>query len=296
MSPMNQKQYTYLPPDLAEKLDDVQLSVRKSMAGMRQNQHRSDSLGSSVEFAEYREYYPGDPLNQLDWDVYARSDRFVVRESYEEVSADCYVLLDLSASMQFAHGAEMEKIAYGRYLAAGILYLMVNQGDSAGLITFDTGIREFFDRASTDSGLKPHLEYLDSEDTGGEGDIESALHEVTELVDGPAMVVLISDLLQESEPIIRGLHHLDHEKMDVTVFHVMDPTELSLSMDGLVELEDMETGSEMTVQPDAVRDLYVEQVNQHLDEIRTNCTNMQMDYHFSDTGKPVHELIMERCF
>lgn len=293
---MKQEQYTYLPSDLAQRLEGLRIAVRRPMSGMRQSEHRSDSLGSAVEFAEYRDYYPGDPLKRLDWAVYARTDRYVVREAYEEVSANCYVLLDNSASMQFSYDGEMDKIEYARYLAAGILFVMVNQGDSAGLATFDSDVRHFFDATSSASGLTPHLGHLESEESGGEGNIESALHEITEFVDGPAFIVLISDLLQESDRILRGLHHLNHEKFDVTVFHVMDPAELTLPMEGLVEFEDMETGSNMTVEPDEVRDMYMEQVNQHTERIRTNCTNLQMDYLFSDMNTPVHELIKKRCF
>jgi len=292
---MKDDKYTYLPSDMAQRLEALEIAVRRPMSGMRQNQHRSDSLGAAVEFAEYRDYTPGDPLKRLDWAVYARTDKYVVREAYEEVSATCYVLLDISASMQFSYEEEMDKIDYARHLAAGILYVMVNQGDAAGLATFDDGLRTFLDATASDAGLKPHLDYLDSKDTGGEGDIESALHEITEHMEGPTFIVLISDLLQNSDRILRGLHHLDHEDMDVTVFHVMDPAELTLPMEGLVEFEDMETGGRMTVEPEEVRDMYVEQVNKHTDRIRTNCTNMQMDYLFADTATPVHELIMRRA-
>ncbi len=292
---MNQQTFEYLPPDLVQQLEGLEIAFRRPMAGMRQSQHRSDSLGAAVEFAEYREYYPGDPLNRLDWDVYARTDQYVVREAHEEISARCFVLLDISSSMAFGYEGEMDKSDYGRYLAASIMYIMVNQDDSAGIVTFDSSVHDFYEPTTTPSGLKPHLECLEERKTGGEGDIEAALHEVTEMIDSSAFIVLVSDLLQKSDRIRRGLHHLHHEEMDVTVFHIMDPAELTLPMDGLVELEDMETGGKMTIEPDEVRDIYVEQVNQHNEELRNSCTDLQMDYLFADTSTPVTELVMKRC-
>lgn len=293
---MEREEYTYLPSGLARRLEGLHIAVRRPMASLRRSQHRSESLGSAVEFAEYRDYQPGDPLKRLDWSVYARSDRYVVREAYQEVSARCFVLLDSSASMQFGYDGPMGKIEYARYLAAGVMFVMVNQGDSAGLITFDSGVRYFFNAATTPAGLRPHLKHLEDHETGGEGDIEAALHEVTDLIEGPALIVVISDLLQQSRRIIRGLHHLDHDNMDVTVFHLMDPAELTLPMSGLVELEDMEGGGRMTVECEEVRDMYMQQVNRHMDRIRRNCLNMQMDYLFSDTTTPVHEFILKRSF
>lgn len=291
-----EERYTYLPAKLADRLQSAGISVRRQMAGMRQSQHRSDELGASVEFAEYREYHPGDPLKEIDWAVYARSDRYVIRQAFKEVSAQCYVLLDISRSMNYSGDGPMTKIDYGKYLAAGMMFTMVNQGDSAAMITFDEDIQDYFPLTTTPKGLKPALERLETVETTGAGDIEAVLHKVSELVGNKSFIVVISDFLQDSGRILKGLHHLHHDGMDVTVFHIMDPAELTLSMQGLTELIDMETSRKMTVDLAEVRDSYVKQANRHIEHIRKSCINMQMDYLFSDTRLPVHELILKRSF
>ncbi len=291
-----QETYKYLPAKLAQKLQVAGISVRKPMAGMRQSQHRSDSLGASVEFAEYREYHPGDPLKRIDWSVYARTDRYVIREAFKEVSARCFVLLDVSRSMDFSHSGPMTKLDYAKYLAAAMMFVMVNQNDSAALITFDNDMKEYFEPTTTPMGLKPALQHLEEAEAAGAGNIEAALHKTAELVSGRSFIVIISDFLQSSEEVLRGFHHLHHDGMDVTVFHIMDPSELTLPMSGLTELKDMESDEKLTVDIEEVRDMYVMQVNRHIEYLQKNCMNMQMDYLFSDTNKPVHELILQRSF
>ncbi len=288
--------YKYLPSRLAQRLLTSSINVDKPMDGMRQSQHHSDSIGSSVEFAEYREYHPGDPINRVDWAVYARTDRHVIREAFKEVSATCYVLLDISASMDYQHDGPMSKLDYGKYLAAAMMFAMVNQSDSSALVTFDAKMKGYFEPASTPSGLKPALLHLEDVQTGGEGNIEASLHDVAELLSDRSLIVVISDFLQDCDSMLRGLHHLHHEGMDVTVFHVVDPSEMTLSMRGLTELIDMETGQKLSLDLDAVRDTYIRQANRHIERIQRTCLNMQMDYFFCDTRKPVHEPVLKRSF
>lgn len=264
------------------------------MAGMRQSQHHSDSLGASVEFAEYRDYHPGDPINRLDWAVYARTDRLMIRQAYKEVNAQCLVMLDISRSMDYQYDGPLSKLDYAKYLAAGMMFAMVKQGDSAGLITFDRQIRDRFAPTDNATGLKPALNHLESLETGGTGDIETVLHGLEGMIQNRSFVVLISDMLQDSSRILKGLHHLRHNGMDVTVFHVIDPSELTLPMKGLTELTDMESGKKMTVNLDEIRDRYIKEVNSHIERLQKSCLNMQMDYHFADTRTPVHELILRR--
>ncbi len=264
------------------------------MSGMRQSQHHSDVLGASVEFAEYRDYYSGDPLNRIDWAVYARTDRLVIRQAYKEVSARCTIMLDISRSMDYGYGGPMHKIEYAKYLAAGMMFAMVNQGDAAGLSTFDHRIRDQFEMINSAMGLRPALRHLETLIPGQSGDIESALHELGKSLTRKSFVVLISDLLQDASRILRGLHHLYHKGMDVTVFHIMDPAEVTLPMQGLTELTDMESGKRMTVNLDEIRDRYVMAVNAHIAQLQRQCLNLRMDYHFADTRTPIHELILRR--
>lgn len=291
---MANETYKYLPSGMADRLRRMEITVRRAMSGGRQGQHRSQAFGASVEFAEYRDYVPGDAINRIDWGVYARTDRFVVRESHEEVNLRTYVLLDVSRSMAYDYEGPMSKMEFASYLAAGILYCMVQQGDSGALITFDSGVRKVFEPASTAVGMKPLLEHLETIEPEANGDIENALHEAADLIKGRALVVIISDLLQDPEKMMRGVHHLHHTGKEITVFHVLDPAELSLPQSGLAELTHMETGERMTVDLDEIRSGYMRQVSTYLEEVRSACTNLQAAYIRADTSMDAIEVLRMR--
>jgi uncharacterized protein (DUF58 family) len=286
--------YKFLPSGMADRLRRMEITVRRAMSGGRQGQHRSHAFGASVEFAEYRDYVPGDAFNRIDWGVYARTDRFVVRESHEEVNLRTYVLLDVSGSMAYDHDGPMSKMDFACYLAAGMLYCMVQQGDSGGLITFDSKLRQVFEPASTAVGMKPLLEHLETITPEASGDIETALHEVADIIKGRALVVIISDLLQDPIKMMRGVHHLHHTGKEITLFHVLDPAELTLPHGGLTEITHMETGERMTVDLDEVRTGYLRQVRTYLDEVRTACTNLQAAYILADTSMDAIEVLRMR--
>jgi uncharacterized protein (DUF58 family) len=149
--------YKYLPPQMAEHLQNMGIAVRKQMDGGMQGLHRSPAFGSSVEFAEYRPYVQGDPIRRIDWSVYARTDRYVIRRFHDEVNIRAHVLLDTSESMAYGEQGSMPKMEYGCYLAACIMYMMINQGDSAGLMTFDDDMRHMHEPAGSFVGLRPML-------------------------------------------------------------------------------------------------------------------------------------------
>ncbi|MES2981330.1 MAG: DUF58 domain-containing protein [Verrucomicrobiota bacterium] len=287
--------FAYLPSGFQERLKNVEIRVRKPIVGDRQNQHRSKTFGSSVEFAQYREYMEGDPLQRIDWNVYARSDKYVIRQSFEEVNAKTYVLLDISASMNWQGSGKMTKLDYGRYLAAGMLFTMVKQGDSAGLVTFDRKIRHFDQPVSSAMGIRPMLEHLENIEAGEPGDVEAVLHETAELARGKVLIILISDLLQDAESIIRGLHHLRHGGKEITIFHVLDPMEISLhGVKGLAELTELESKKDIVVDMDAIRESYQRKVQQHLSDLKRRCLDMGLDYELGDTNTDPFSLIRKR--
>ena len=287
-------EYRYLPARMAERLRGIEIGVRRPMDGSNQGLHRSPAFGSSVEFAEYREYIPGDPIARIDWPVYARSDRYMIRRFHEDVSIRCYVLLDVSGSMGYKGTGTMSKIEYGSYLAAAMLYVMLQQSDTSSLITFDTQIRRYHEPTGSFVNLKPMLLELENLTLGKEGDIESALHSVAELIKGRALVMIVSDLLEEPEKIIRGINHLYHDGKEVTLFHVMDPAELNMPLSGLVEVVSMEQDSRLTVDFDQVKEAYLRQLRRYLEQLRTGCQKIRADYIFVDTGMDVYDAILQR--
>jgi uncharacterized protein (DUF58 family) len=287
-------EYRYLPAHMAERLRGIEIGVRRPMDGSKQGLHRSPAFGSSVEFAEYREYMPGDPISQIDWPVYARSDRYVIRRFHEDVSIRCYVLLDISGSMGYKGSGALSKIEYGSYLAAAMLYVMIQQSDTSSLITFDNQIRSYHEPTGTFTRLKPMLLELENLTLGKAGDIEEVLHKTAELIKGRALVMIISDFLQEPEKIIRGINHLYHDGKDVTLFHLMDPTELNMAISGLLEVVSMEQEGKLIVDFGRIKESYLKQLRLYLEKLRTGCQRIRADYIFADTGMDVYDAILQR--
>lgn len=286
--------YRYLHPQMAERLRGLEITVRRPMDGSHQGLHKSPAFGSSVEFAEYREYIPGDPISRIDWPVYARSDRYVIRQYHEDVSIRCYIMLDTSASMQYQQDGLMSKMEYACHLAGGIMYLMAQQGDSVALITFDKEIRQYHEPTGSFAGLKPMLLGLEEIKPQNESDIEAALHEAAELVKGKALMVVISDLLEEPKNILRGLGHLYHDGKEINLFHVLDPAELRLPQVGLAEITSLEKSAKLTVDMIEIHQEYLRQVHLYLDELRAGCTNVRTDYILAETSREIYDIILTR--
>jgi len=286
--------YRYLPPRMAERLRGVEIGVRRPMDGSHQGLHRSPAFGSSVEFAEYREYTPGDPVARIDWPVYARSDRYVIRRFHEDVSIRCYIMLDISGSMKYQQDGALQKSEYACYLAAGMMYVMVQQGDMVSLITFDDQIREYYEPSGTFVGLKPMLQGLEKIESKNKGNIEAALHSAAELIKGRALVVVISDLLEEPESILQGINHLYYDGKEITLFHILDPAEMNMSITGLADVTSLETKDKITVDLKAIRDAYLEQLRLYLDELRSGFQKTRSEYILTETRTEVYDAILQR--
>ncbi len=286
--------YRYLPPRMAERLRGVEIGVRRPMDGSHQGLHRSPAFGSSVEFAEYREYAPGDPVSQIDWPVYARSDRYVIRRFHEDVSIRCYIMLDISGSMKYKQDGPLQKSEYACYLAAGMMYSMVQQGDIVSLITFDNQIRDYYEPSGSFVGLKPMLQGLEKIEPKNKGNIEAALHSAAELIKGKALVVIISDLLEEPKSILQGINHLYYDGKEITLFHILDPAEMNMSVKGLADVTSLESKEKVTVDFRRVREAYLEQLRLYLDELRSGFQKIRAEYILTETRTEVYDAILQR--
>jgi uncharacterized protein (DUF58 family) len=286
---VNAAAYKFLPPELADRLRGLGLAVRRPVEGAIQGLHRSPNYGASVEFAEYREYTRGDPPNLIDWAVYARTDRYVIRRFQEETNLRAHILLDTSESMAFRDAGVYSKMDYACYLAAGLMYVLINQSDAAGLTLFNDEVRKTFAPTSSLDGLRPMLLALEEIKPAGRSKIDQALHKVADEIQRRSLVILISDLLQDPAEITRGIQHLHHNKHEILVLQPLDAAELNLNFSGLAELRDLETGARLPVQADDVRDAYAQEVQSFLDEIRRGCLGSMADYHLVDTRTPVEE-------
>jgi len=203
-------------------------------------------------------------------------------------------MLDISASMKYQRDGTLQKSEYACYLAAGMMYVMVQQSDTVSLITFDDQIREHYEPSGTFVGLKPMLQGLEKIEPKNKGNIESALHSAAELIKGKALVVVISDLLEEPEGILRGVNHLYYDGKEITLFHILDPAEMNMSVTGLADVTSLESKEKVTVDFRRIRDAYLEQLRLYLDELRSGFQKTRSEYILTETRTEVYDAILHR--
>jgi uncharacterized protein (DUF58 family) len=280
---------------MADRLRGLGIGVRGRVEGGTQGAHRSPHQGSSVEFSDFREYTRGDPPNLIDWSVFARSDKYVIRRYQEETSLRAFVLLDSSESMAFKEDGAHSKMDYACYLAAGFMYILCSQADSAGLVIFNEGIKTSFPPVRSLANLRPLLLALEGIKPAGRSNIEEMLHKMAEQVKTRSLFILISDCLTDPASILRGIRHMHHNGHEVTVMHLLDPAEMHLNFTGLAELKELETGERLVIEVDEIKDAYAAEVQRFIAELRKGALDCQGDYHLISTKSEIDEVIRRRA-
>lgn len=280
-----------LEPSVVARLGTLELKARTIVEGFLSGLHRSPFKGFSVEFAEYRQYMPGDDLATIDWKVYARSDRHYVKKFEEETNLDCHVLVDVSASMGYGRRG-LTKFEYAQTLAASLGYLMNRQRDAIGLMAFDDRVVTMLPPSARGGHLRSFLLTLDGLRLGHATDVSRPLHQLAESVAKRGMVVLISDLLDEPERVVKGLKHFQFRGNDVVVFHVLDPDEIEFPFDRATRFEDLETGEEVVAVPAVVRGEYLRAVQALIDRYKRELGGAGIDYQLLNTAQPLELALM----
>ena len=284
--PAGVRERQFLDPAVVARLGSLELKARTIVEGLLSGLHRSPFKGFSVEFAEYRQYIPGDDLATIDWKVYARSDRHYVKKFEEETNLDCHVVLDSSGSMAYGSQA-ITKFEYAQYLAASLGYLMNRQRDAVGLTAFDAGITTMLPASARPGHLRAFLITLDRLQPGRETDVARPLHQLADSLTKRGMVVLISDLLDEPERVVRGLKHFQFRGTDVIVFHVLDPDEVRFPFQRATRFEDLETDEEVLAVPAVVRTHYLEAITALIERYRRELGACGIDYCQLTTDQPL---------
>jgi len=276
----------FLDPAVIARIGSMELRARTIVEGFLSGLHRSPYKGFSVEFAEYRQYMQGDDLSTIDWKVYARSDRCYVKKFEEETNLDCHLLLDVSGSMGYA-SAGVTKLDYGRYLAASLAYLMNRQRDAVGLVAFDERIVTRLAASARPGHLHALLATLERLAPGARSDVSKPLHQLAEALTKRSMAVLVSDLIDEPEAVLKGLKHLRFRGTDVIVFHVLDPAELTFPFTRTSRFVDTESGDEIVAAPSAVRDHYLNEIGGVIAGYERDLRVAGIDYVLADTSRPL---------
>ncbi len=275
-----------LDPEAMAKISRVELLARHPVEGFISGRHRSPYRGFSVEFAEHREYAPGDDLRDLDWRAYAKSDRYYIKQYIEETNLRATVLLDASGSMAYRgenaarhNGRPLSKFEYARFLAASLVRLLLNQQDAVGLVTFDTAIRRYLPSRCRSNHMSVLLEELFRTEPGAETALAPVLHDIAERVHRRGLLIIISDLFGRTEDLLKALHHFRFRKHDVIVMHVMADEELTFPFQRWSQFKDLEQpGHQMELDPEALRSAYLAEVRTFLAAIEKGCGEMKIDY------------------
>src|SRR5712691_5659664 len=283
----------YLKPEVIRTVSRLDLRARFIVEGFLSGLHTSPFQGFSVEFSEHRRYAQGDDPKDIDWLVYAKTDRYYIKKYQAETNITGYLLMDLSASMAYTYRQELTKFDYSICLAAALAYLMIHQQDPVGLITFDEKLRHSLPAHSKRTQLGNILALLAQSKPGGPTEIATNLRRVAAMVRHRSLMMIFSDLLVDPEPVLQSLRMLRHGGHDVILFHVLDEAEATFPFDGMVDLTDPESGSNQLVDADGIRADYLEAVNELCQRYRKECLTMAADYVRLDTSMPFGKALLE---
>jgi uncharacterized protein (DUF58 family) len=282
----------YLKPEVIRQVARLDLRAKFIVEGFISGLHASPFQGFSVEFSEHRKYSSGDNISDIDWAVFAKTDRFYIKKFQAETNLTGYLVMDLSGSMGYTYRQELTKFEYGISLAAALGYLMIHQQDPVGLIAFDQQVRQSLAPKSKRTQLGNILSMLAGLKPTGETEIAKSLHQVASMIRHRSLVMIFSDLLGDAVPIYKALHRLRHAGHDVILFHILDEAEALFPFHGMLELEDNETHERIEVDADAIKADYLEEVAAFRGGFKKECNGARIDYIPLHTGMPFDKALM----
>jgi uncharacterized protein (DUF58 family) len=282
----------YLTEEFIAKLDKFNLRARLIVEGFIVGLHKSPYHGFSVEFSDHRQYNPGDAISNLDWKVYAKTNRYYIKRYEEETNLKSYILVDHSKSMSYSSG-NLTKLEYAKAFASALSYLMISQQDAVGLLTYSDRITNYIPPRSMRSYLNvifKELFQLQAEDRTQTADI---LHALADRIKKRGLIILISDLIDEPEQILQGLQHFRHQKHEVILFHIQDKDEIDFSFKTETEFVDSESGEKITVNPWQIKNDYKKAYNDNTLYLKTKCHEAFIEYNPITTDTPFEDNLMQ---
>lgn len=283
----------YLRPEVIRQVARLDLRAKFIVEGFLAGLHASPFQGFSVEFSEHRKYVPGDDLKDLDWNVYAKTDRYYVKKFQAETNVTGYLAMDLSASMAYTYRQELTKFEYAICLAAALGYLMIHQQDPVGMVAFDTKIQTSLPPRSKRTQLANILAILANLKPAGKTDVAGCLHQLAAMIRSKSLVMLFSDLLTDPEPVLQSLHHLRHRGNEIILFHILDEAEVHFPFEGTIEFEDVEDDQRLILDARGMRPDYLQSLHEFRELYRKECAKVGIDFVPMDTSISFDRALME---
>jgi uncharacterized protein (DUF58 family) len=276
----------YLDPLTLAKVTGLELQARLIVEGYLSGMHKSPYHGFSVEFAQHREYVPGDDIKHVDWKVYGRTGRFYLKQYEEETNLVCWILLDVSESMRYGSGA-VSKYDFACMAAAALAYLVLHQADSVGFVAFDDQVRKFLKPSSQPSHLKEIVHVMNEGATRDKTQMGPLLHDLAERIARRALVFILSDMFDEVPDLLAGLKHLRHKRHEVVLWHILDAAELTFPFQEATLFKGLEQYPELLTDPRSLRRGYLQQVEAFVTELERGCREQNIDYVQMQTDTPL---------
>lgn len=289
---LNEMQKKLMDPKLLAMMSKLEIKSRQVVEGIFAGLHKSPYKGFSVEFAEHREYVPGDELKYLDWKVYGKSDKLFIKEFEEETELKCNFLVDTSASMLYKSD-KLSKLEYADNIVASLSFLLLQQGDSVGVTLFDEGVKKYLPPRGGPRHFRLILEELVKAVPGKDTDMGAAFHDLAEKTKKRGLVVIVSDFFDKIANILVGLAHFKHKRHDVIVFHIMDRDELTFPFDEMTMFKGLETFPDLVTEPWQVRQGYLQEVNTFVNQLKKGCEDKQIDYVQVITDEPLDQKLSQ---
>jgi len=283
---------TLLTEETAAKLKRFQFQAKAIVEGFLVGLHKSPYHGFSVEFSDHREYNSGDPIKNIDWKIVAKTERYYVKRFEEETNLRCYIILDHSRSMFYGSG-DSTKIDYACRLAAALSWLMIGQKDAVGLVTFNTQITSMLPPKAYRGYLAQIFRVLAELEPKDSTRLLENLHKAAESIRKRSLIIVISDLLDDPDKIIEGLKHFRSMHHEVLVFHITDLQEDDFRFRHETEFVDSETGEMLTVNPWQIRSEYLANYSGHVNRLKSDCHQYQIEYNPVSTATPIDDLLLK---
>ena len=278
-------------PSSLAKYGRLALLARTLVEGFLAGVHKSPYKGFSVEFAEHRQYYPGDEIRHIDWRVYGKTDRHYIKEYEEETNLKAYLLIDASGSMAY-RGRQLSKFAYAQQVAASLAYLMLHQRDAVGLVTHDTRLRQLITARAHAKHLLHLLHTLEQTQPGGETSLAPLWHELAERLPRRGLIIILSDCFDAMGPLLRALRHFRHQGHEVLLFHILAPEEIEFPFQKMTQFRNLEDSRhKLLVDPRQLRQEYLHNFQAFCKQLREQAGQMQIDYYRLRTDEPVDQAL-----